>query len=99
METLLVSIFTLSTRIAPPKLKNYSRYTHAKTRTATPDYLFSVLSFWDKHSGICAGCMQYRRDFPTTRVRLPDKIQSLIKSNCTVARAVSRTEGKNSHYF
>ena len=27
---------------------------------------FSVLDFWDKNTGICAGAMPYRRDFPAT---------------------------------
>ena len=42
---------------------------HANLSPATRNCPFSVLSFWDKNAGICAGGMPYRRDFPaTTRI-------------------------------
>ena len=42
---------------------------HAKNKIAGRFILFLVLGFWDKNTGICAGAVQYRRDFPaTTRI-------------------------------
>ena len=42
---------------------------HANLRTATRNCSFSVLGFWDENTGICAGAMPFRRDFPaTTRI-------------------------------
>jgi hypothetical protein len=38
-------------------------YIHAKNKIAGRFILFSVLGFWDKNTGICAGAMPYRRDF------------------------------------
>ena len=40
--------------------------THANLRTATRNWSFSVLGFWDKNAGICAGAMPYRRDVQAT---------------------------------
>ena len=39
---------------------------HAKNKIAGRFIPFSVLGFWDKNAGICAGAMPYRRDFPAT---------------------------------
>ena len=35
----------------------------APLRLALP-FLVRELGFWDKYTGICAGAMSYRRDFP-----------------------------------
>ena len=39
---------------------------HAKNKIARRFILFLVLGFWDKNTGICAGAMPYRQDFPDT---------------------------------
>ena len=39
---------------------------HAKNKIAGSMIPFLVLGFWDTNTGICAGAMPYRRDFPTT---------------------------------
>ena len=42
---------------------------HVKNKIAGRIILFLVLGFWDKNTGIFAGAMPYRRDFPaTTRI-------------------------------
>ena len=42
---------------------------HANLSATTRNWPFSVLGFWDKNTGICAGTMPYRRDFSaTTRI-------------------------------
>ena len=42
---------------------------HANLSVTTQNCPFSVLGFWDKNTGICAGAMPYRRDFTaTTRI-------------------------------
>ena len=42
------------------------RLLHAKNKFAGRCIPFLVLGFWDKNTGICAGAMPYRRDFPAT---------------------------------
>ena len=42
------------------------RCIHAKNKIAGRFILFLILDFWDKHTGICAGTMPSRRDFPAT---------------------------------
>ena len=37
---------------------------HANLIPETQNWPFSVLRFWDKNTGICAGVMPYRLDFP-----------------------------------
>ena len=45
------------------------RASHAKNKIAGRCIPFLVLGFWYKNTGICAGAMTYRRDFPaTTRI-------------------------------
>ena len=45
------------------------RTPHANLNATTPNWPLSVLGFWDKNTGICAGVMPYRRDFmATTRI-------------------------------
>ena len=39
---------------------------HANIRTATRNYLLSVLGFWEKNTMARAGVMPYRRYFPAT---------------------------------
>ena len=39
---------------------------HANLSPTTRNGPFSVLGFWDKNTGICAGAMPYRRDFTAT---------------------------------
>ena len=39
---------------------------HTKNKFVGRIIPFLVLGFWDKNTGICAGAMPYRRDFPTT---------------------------------
>ena len=39
---------------------------HANLSPETQNWPFSVLRFWDKNTGICAGAMPYLRDFPAT---------------------------------
>ena len=42
---------------------------HANLSVTTQNWPFSVLGFWDKNTGICAGAIAYRRDFTaTTRI-------------------------------
>ena len=42
---------------------------HAKNKISGRVIPLLVLGFWDKNTGICAGAMSYRRDFPvTTRI-------------------------------
>ena len=46
-----------------------SGHCHAKNKFAGRIIPFSVLGFWDKNTGVCAGAMPYRRDFTaTTRI-------------------------------
>ena len=39
---------------------------HANLRSTTHNWPFLVLGFRDKNTGICAGAMPYRRNFPAT---------------------------------
>ena len=51
---------------------------HAKNKIAgLPNYTFSILGFWDKNIGICAGAMPYRRDFSATTKWHDTRIEAL----------------------
>ena len=63
---------------------------HAKLITTTQSWPSSVLAFWDKITGICAGTMPYRRDFPvTTRIQA---FQDKTCKSCLSCRAQARAE-------
>ena len=52
--------------VTPKQLEARGRSHHAKNKIAGRFIPFLVPYFWDKNTGICAGAMPHRRDFPAT---------------------------------
>ena len=67
----LVTLERLRSQTVPSRARSPDRLLggfilRTKNKIAGRLIPFLVLGFWDKNTGICAGAMPYRRDFPAT---------------------------------
>ena len=65
-KTMIDVLFYFSVYIYCTKKRDNSNTYHAKNKFVGRIIPFVVLRFWDKNTGMCAGAMPYRRDFPAT---------------------------------